>query len=182
MSRLGKKPIDLPQGVKINVSGLTVTVEGPKGKLTRTFPEGVSIKVEDNKVHVSRSADDGPTKAKHGLVRSLLSNMVKGVSEGFSKTLISIGVGYRMAVQGNKVNITAGFSHPVSYDLPKGMTGKVAEQTKLTLTSIDNEELGLVADKIRGIRPPEPYKGKGIRYEGEVIQLKEGKAGAKGAG
>ncbi len=182
MSRLGKIPVYLPKGVKVSVSNGLILVEGPKGKLSRSLTPNIEVKVEGEKLFVTRKNDEIDTKTNHGLIRSLLNGMVKGVSEGFTKTLVSVGVGYRMAVAGNKVNLSVGFSHPVSYELPKGITAKVDDQTKLTLSGIDKELLGLVADKIRGIRPPEPYKGKGIRYEGESIQLKEGKAaGAKGS-
>lgn len=182
MSRLGKIPVNLPKGVKVTVSDRMFTVEGPKGKLSRSLPPMIEIKTEGDKIHVSRRNESKPVKAAHGMVRSILNSMVKGVSEGFTKTLISVGVGYRMAVAGSKVNLSLGFSHPVSFDLPKGVTAKVEDQTKLVLSSIDKEQIGMVADKIRSIRPPEPYKGKGVRYEGEQIILKEGKAaaGAKG--
>lgn len=181
MSRLGKIPINLPKGIKITAGNGLLTVEGPKGKLSRSLPEGITVAIEGEKAKVSRADDMKTTKCSHGLIRSVLNSMVKGCSEGFTKTLVSVGVGYRMAVTGNKVNISVGFSHPVVFELPQGVTGKVEDQTKLTLTCIDFEKLGLVADKIRAIRPPEPYKGKGIRYENEKIQLKEGKAGATGA-
>jgi large subunit ribosomal protein L6 len=182
MSRLGKIPINLPKGVKITVANNQFIVEGPKGKLTRPLPSGITVTVEGEKIQVTRADDAFQTKASHGLVRSVLNSMVKGVSQGFTKTLVSVGVGYRMAVAGNKVNLSVGFSHPVSYQLPAGVTAKAEEQTKLVLSAIDKELLGLVADKIRKVRPPEPYKGKGIRYEGEQIQLKEGKAGAGAKG
>ncbi|MBN8554064.1 MAG: 50S ribosomal protein L6 [Deltaproteobacteria bacterium] len=182
MSRLGKIPIALPKGVKITVANNQFLVEGPKGKLTRPLPAGISITVEQDKIKVARSDEAKQTKSSHGLVRSVLNSMVKGVSEGFTKNLVSVGVGYRMAVAGNKVNLSLGFSHPVSFQLPAGVTAKVDDQTKLSLSGIDKELLGLVADNIRKIRPPEPYKGKGIRYEGEQIQLKEGKAGAGAKG
>lgn len=181
MSRLGKIPVKVPKGVKITLNGTNLLVEGPKGKLSKSIPSGISIKVEGEKVSILRSSEDKPTKAAHGLVRAILANFCKGVSEGFSRTLVSVGVGYRMALQGTKLNVSAGFSHPVVFDLPQGVSGKVDDQTKLTLTSIDRELLGLTCDKIRSIRPPEPYKGKGIRYDGEKIQLKEGKAAGKGA-
>lgn len=182
MSRLGKIPVSLPKGVKVSMAGSTVNVEGPKGKLHWTLPAGISIQVEQEKVKVARSAEDGSARASHGLVRANLNNMIKGVSDGFTKTLVCVGVGYRMALSGTKLNISVGFSHPVVFELPKGVAGKVEDQTKLVLTGIDKAQLGLTADKIRSIRPPEPYKGKGIRYEGETIQLKEGKAaGAKAA-
>lgn len=178
MSRLGKRPVKIPSGVKIQVQAGKISVEGPKGKVAKELPSSIEVKVEGDAVHFKRSSDDKQTRSDHGLVRSVVNNMITGASQGISKTLISVGVGYRMNVQGNKVNISAGFSHPVSFDLPTGVTAQVADQTKLTLTGADKELVGLVADKIRGIRPPEPYKGKGIRYEGEVIQLKEGKAAA----
>jgi len=181
MSRLGRIPVQVPKNVKIQLTGTTLLVEGPKGKLSRSIPSGVQVKVEGEKAVISRTDDLKSTKAAHGLVRSLLNGMVKGVSEGFSKTLVSVGVGYRMALSGNKLNISAGLSHPVVFSLPTGVQGKVDDQTRLTLTGIDKELIGLVADRIRSVRPPEPYKGKGIRYDKEVIQLKEGKAAGKGA-
>jgi large subunit ribosomal protein L6 len=180
MSRLGRIPVVVPKGVKVAINGQTLSVEGPKGKLVRTIPAGVVIKIEGEKATFERSNELKETRAAHGLTRALFANLVKGAAEGFSKTLISVGVGYRMAVQGNKVNVSAGFSHPVVFELPQGVAGKVDDQTKLTLTSVDKELLGLVADKIRSIRPPEPYKGKGIRYDNEKITLKEGKAAGKG--
>jgi large subunit ribosomal protein L6 len=181
MSRLGKIPIALPKGIKINVSNNTIQVEGPKGKLQRSLPAGITVAVEGEKIKVTRANDEIQTKASHGLIRSVLNSMVKGCSEGFTKVLQSVGVGYRMQIQGNKLTISVGFSHPVVFELPQGISGKVDEQTKLTLTGIDKEKLGLISDKIRAIRPPEPYKGKGIRYENEHIQLKEGKAAGAGA-
>lgn len=182
MSRLGRIAVTVPKGVKIALTGTTLNVEGPKGKLSRSVPAGITLVIEGEKARVGRSGNEKFNRASHGLVRAMLANMVKGVSETFSKTLVSVGVGYRMALQGTKLNVSAGFSHPVVFDLPAGVTGKVEDQTKLVLTSIDRELLGLTADKIRSIRPPEPYKGKGIRYDGEKIQLKEGKAaGSKGA-
>lgn len=181
MSRLGRIAISLPKGVKFNISGRTVNVEGPKGKMVHTLPEGISVQVEADKIRIARTAEDRVTRTNHGMTRALLANLVKGVSEGFTKTLVSVGVGYRMQIQGQKLTMSVGFSHPVLFELPKGIAGKVDDQTKLTLSGIDREQLGMIADKIRGIRPPEPYKGKGVRYDGEVIQLKEGKAaGGKG--
>lgn len=180
MSRLGRKPILLPKGVKVTFLGATMQVEGPKGKLIRNFPASVSAKLEGEKIIIERKSNEGPARAAHGMMRSILNSMVKGVAEPFTKTLVSVGVGYRMSITGNQLTINSGYSHSVAIDLPAGVTGKVADQTKLVLTSIDKELLGIVADRIRHVRPPEPYKGKGIRYEGEVIQLKEGKAATKG--
>ncbi len=178
MSKLGKIPINLPKNVKFSVSNGMLLAEGPKGKITRPLPEGITVVVEGDKLKVNRANDTKQTKAYHGLARSVLAAMIKGVAEGFTRTLVAVGVGYRMSVAGNKVNISAGFSHPVVFELPQGVTGKVEEQTKLHLTGVDKELLGLTSDRIRSIKPPEPYKGKGLRYDGEVIQLKEGKSGA----
>lgn len=179
MSRLGNRPVKIPNGVKLDAKPGLIKVEGPKGKLEQTFPESIEIKLEGDEASFSRKNDLKATKAAHGLVRQLVSNMVKGTSEGFSKTLESVGVGYRMAVQGNKVTLNVGYSHPLEYQLPEGIKAEVKNQTELTISGPDKELLGKVCDKIRGVRPPEPYKGKGIRYQGERIQLKEGKAAAK---
>ncbi len=135
--------------------------------------------MKGDEVHFGRASDSKEDKAAHGMVRQLVNNMIQGAGKGFTKTLVTIGVGYRMAVQGKKITLSLGFSHPVVFDLPEGVSAAVADQTKLTLTAADKELLGGVADKIRKFRPPEPYKGKGVRYEGEQIQLKEGKAAAK---
>lgn len=179
MSRLGKRPIKIPSGVKISANKGLIQVEGPKGKLARQLPESIKIEVKGDEAHFLRSDDSKEVRAAHGMVRQIISNMVTGVSKTFTKTLVTVGVGYRMAVQGKKVTLNLGFSHPVVFDLPDGVSAAVADQTKLTLTAVDKELLGHVADKIRKFRPPEPYKGKGVRYEGEQIQLKEGKAAAK---
>lgn len=178
MSRLGKRPIKIPSGVKVAVNGEMVSVEGPKGKLSRSF-ENIKIEVKGDEVVFTRPNDEKSNKSAHGMVRQLVANMITGASKGFTKTLVTVGVGYRMAIQGKKISLSLGFSHPVTFDLPEGISGAVADQTKLTLTGSDKQLLGLVADKIRKFRPPEPYKGKGVRYEGEHIQLKEGKAAAK---
>jgi len=179
MSRLGKRPIKIPAGVKVSAQPGLVNVEGPKGKLSRSFPKSIEVKVEGDEVIFKRPDDEKQHRADHGLVRSVVNNMIVGVHQGFNRTLQSVGVGYRMNVQGNKVNLNVGYSHPVQFELPQGITAKVDDQTKLTLSGADKELLGSVADKIRKVRPPEPYKGKGIRYEGERIQMKEGKAAGK---
>ncbi len=180
MSKLGKMPILIPKNVKISVQGSSFLVEGPKGKITRFLHPGIQFEVEGDKVSVKRANDERETRTFHGMTRSLLAAAVKGVSEGFAKTLVAVGVGYRMALSGSKLTLNVGFSHPVIFTLPQGITGKVDDQTKLTVSGIDKELVGMVADKIRSIKPPEPYKGKGLRYDGEVIQLKEGKSGAGG--
>lgn len=177
MSRIGKLPIEIPSGVKCELEGNTVKVKGPKGALERLLPEGINIVVESDKVVVDRANGDAKAGINQGLTRSLLANMVKGVSEGFSRTLVINGVGYRVAVQGRKLNFSLGYSHPIEYELPQGMEAKVENQTVLTLSGNDKEELGSVAAKIRGLRGPEPYKGKGIKYAEERILRKAGKAG-----
>lgn len=179
MSRLGKRTVKLPSGVKVEIKPGYIKVEGSKGKLERSLPESVQIKQEGEELVFVRKNDTKEVRSAHGLVRQLVQGMVVGTSEGFSKTLVSVGVGYRMAVQGNKVTLNVGFSHPVEYELPAGLKAEVKAQTELTISGADKELLGKVCDKIRGVRPPEPYKGKGIRYQNEQIQLKEGKAAAK---
>lgn len=176
MSRLGNRAIKIPTGVKITSQNGLVSVEGPKGKLSRQMPTDIKVEIGADEVTFVRSNDEKQCRANHGLVRSLVNNMVTGCSVGFEKKLVSVGVGYRMQVQGTKVNLSLGFSHPVVFDLPQGITAKIEDQTKLNLSGVDKELLGAVADKIRKFRPPEPYKGKGVRYEGEKIQMKEGKA------
>jgi large subunit ribosomal protein L6 len=177
MSRVGRKPVVLPKGVTISTTADTVSVKGAKGELRRKLPGGVSVKVTGQEVLVERADDAPQSRAKHGMLRALVANMVKGVSEGFERKLEINGVGYRAEVAGQKLNMALGFSHPVSFDLPKGITAKV-DKNVVILSGIDREELGATAAKIREIRPPEPYKGKGIKYVEEVIQRKVGKTGA----
>jgi large subunit ribosomal protein L6 len=177
MSRIGKMPIPIPAGVEIQVEGNRVTVKGPKGVLTREFPDEVGFEVEDGVVRVSRKGDTRTAKALHGLSRALLANMVAGVSEGFRKDLEIVGVGYRAALRGSELELQLGFSHPVVYRAPEGITFEVPEPTKVGVVGIDKELVGQVAADIRKIRPPEPYKGKGVRYAGEQIRRKAGKAG-----
>lgn len=177
MSRVGRKPVVIPKGVTITVGKDQVAVKGPKGELKRAMPTGVTIKTAGQQLDVTRADDSGENRAKHGMLRALLANMVKGVSEGFERKLEINGVGYRAEVAGQKLNMALGFSHPVEFDLPKGVLGKVDKNT-IILAGIDKELLGETASKIRDIRPPEPYKGKGIKYAEEVIQRKQGKTGA----
>jgi len=177
MSRIGKLPIVTPSGVKVEINGRTVKVQGSRGSLEEVIPEGIALQIESDQVTVRPAADDGKSSAAHGLVRSLVANMVKGVSEGFERTLEINGVGYRVAVQGSKLNFSLGYSHPVEYELPKGMTAEVDKQTVLTLKGTDKAQLGFVAARIRGLRGPEPYKGKGIKYAEERILRKAGKTG-----
>ena len=175
MSRIGKQPITIPPKVKVEVKGQQVLVEGPKGKLNWELPRRTSLKVENGKVVVSRQGDDAQAKALHGLSRALVNNMVKGVSEGFSKKLEIQGVGFKAAVQGQNVNLNLGYSHPVIYPLPAQIKVTVEENTKITIEGPDRQAVGQVAAEIRSFYPPEPYKGKGVRYSDERVIRKEGK-------
>lgn len=180
MSRIGKLPIPIPSGVKVEKNLNNLKVQGPKGTLERVLPEGTDIEISSDKIVISLAeGSDGKSNAVFGLTRSLVANMVTGVSEGFKRVLEINGVGYRVAVQGSKLNFSLGYSHPVEYELPKGMSASVDKQTVLTLDGIDKEELGFVAAGIRSLREPEPYKGKGIKYAEERIVRKAGKAGIK---
>ncbi|ASF37749.1 50S ribosomal protein L6 [Halobacillus halophilus] len=177
MSRVGLKTLEIPEGVEINQDNNTITVKGPKGELTRTFHKDMTVKIEDNVLSVERPSDHKEHRALHGTTRSLIANMVEGVSKGYEKSLEIIGVGYRAQKQGEKVVINAGYSHPVEVPNREGIEIEVPTNTKLTIKGIDKELVGAVAAKIRAIRPPEPYKGKGIRYQGERVRSKEGKTG-----
>ncbi len=179
MSRIGKKPVDLPKGVDIKIDGSTVTVKGKLGQLSRTFPSAMSIAQEGETLVVSRPNDERQNRALHGLSRALLANMVQGVSEGFSKTLLIEGVGYRCAKKGNDLEFSLGYSHPIVIPPPPGIEFETAKPTELVIKGIDKEAVGQVAANIRLLRKPEPYKGKGIRYSDERIKRKAGKTGAK---
>lgn len=175
MSRIGKKPLEIPAGVTVTIDGSTVTVKGPKGELTRTFNSDINIKVEDNVLTVTRPSDQKEHRALHGTTRSLLGNMVEGVSKGFEKGLELVGVGYRATKSGNKLVLAVGYSHPVEIVPEQGIEIEVPSNTKVIVKGTDKERVGAVASNIRATRPPEPYKGKGIRYEGEYVRRKEGK-------
>jgi large subunit ribosomal protein L6 len=175
MSRIGKQPVTIPPKVKVEVKGRKVLVEGPKGKLELELPNAASAKVDAGKVLVDRSGDDASARAMHGLSRALINNMVRGVSEGFVKKLEINGVGFKAAVQGKKVNLSLGYSHPVNYDIPEQISVKVEDNTKLTIEGPDRQLVGQVAAEIRAFYPPEPYKGKGVKYHDEKIIRKEGK-------
>ena len=180
MSRIGKKPIDIPGGVDVKIEGNAIRVKGPKGELHWSFPGEVSCSVGEGKVQVKRAGDSKPERSLHGLSRSLVANMVIGVSQGYQRVLEITGVGYRAQVQGGKIVFTLGYSHPVEFQLPPGITAAVDQkQTTLTLAGIDKQQLGQVAANIRGLRPPDAYKGKGVRYAGQRLKLKVGKAGKK---
>ena len=180
MSRVGRMPIEIPAGVTVSQNENTLTVKGAKGELTRTFHPDINIAVEENVITVTRPSDGKEHRSLHGLTRALVANMVTGVHEGFTKTLEINGVGYRAAKQGNKLTLTLGFSHPVEMEAPAGITIDVPAPNKIVVSGADKEVVGAVAADIRKWRKPEPYKGKGIRYEGEVVRRKAGKAGAKG--
>jgi large subunit ribosomal protein L6 len=176
MSRIGLSPIAIPSGVDVTISGSSVTVKGPKGQLDRSLPEGIAVEREESELRVQRATDQREVKALHGLVRSLLANMVTGVTEGYEKRLEIHGVGYRVQKQGNDIELSVGYSHAVRKAAPAGIEFEVPQPTRITVRGIDKELVGQIAAEIRSIRKPEPYKGKGIRYEGEHIIRKGGKA------
>jgi large subunit ribosomal protein L6 len=179
MSRIGKAPISVPDKVTVSLNGLAVTVKGPKGELSRILPDGVSISQEGNTLQVNPVNDSRRSRERHGLSRTLVANMVEGVSQGFTRKLEIVGVGYRAAVQGKKLVVSAGYSHPVEMVPPEGVTFTVENNTTVFVSGADKELVGNEAAKVRAIRPPEPYKGKGIKYEGEKILRKAGKTGKK---
>ena len=181
MSRIGKLPIAIPTGVKVAVETSEVRLEGPKGKLRTSIPSGVSVKVEGNLVRVGRANDERKLRALHGLTRKLIANMAQGVSSGFTRVLDINGVGYRAEVKGQEIHMTLGYSHPVVFPLPVGVTAAVERQIVITLSGADRQVLGETAAKIRDLRGPEPYKGKGIKYREEVIKRKAGKAVGSGS-
>lgn len=180
MSRIGRQPIQIPQGVRVVVEDGAVRVEGPKGSLTQNLPPLVSVEINGDVLRVHRVDESRRARAMHGLAQRLLANAITGVSKGFSKTLEIVGVGYRVEPRGQALYFTLGYSHPILFHLPPGITAKVERQTILTLEGIDKQLLGQCAAMIRGLRPPEPYKGKGIRYQNEVLRRKAGKAAGAG--
>lgn len=177
MSRIGRKPIEIPSGVTVTLDNNTVTVKGPKGTLTRQIHQDMKVSVEGNVLTVERPSDEKTHRSLHGTTRSLIQNMVSGVSEGFSKSLELVGVGYRASKSGNKLVLNVGYSHPVEFVQEDGIEFEVPANNKIIVRGIDKELVGEVAANIRAVRKPEPYKGKGIKYEGERILRKEGKAG-----
>ncbi len=180
MSRIGKLPIPVPDGVDVSLDGLTVTVKGPKGELVRTMPDGVTIGHDDDgSVIVARTGESRTERSRHGLVRTLVANMVVGVTDGYTKSLELVGVGYRAAIKGSDVELQVGYSHPVLIEAPDGIALEVPQPTRVVVTGIDKVLVGQVAANIRKVRPPEPYKGKGIKYEGELIRRKAGKAAGR---
>jgi large subunit ribosomal protein L6 len=179
MSRIGKMPIPLPANVAVTVDRNTVRVKGPKGELSRTFRPEMKVEVADGQVLVHRETEEKQHRAFHGLTRALLANMVHGVTEGYRRTLEIVGVGYKAEKKGKALVLTVGYSHQVTYPEPDGITLSTTSPTVVVVEGIDKEKVGQVAAEIRGVRPPEPYKGKGIRYQGEQVRRKAGKAGAK---
>jgi len=179
MSRIGKDPIPIPSGVTVKIDGNTSVVKGPKGEHTQHIPEGLIFEEKDGQLTVSRPDDAKTVRAKHGLVRALIANQVHGVTEGFEKKLEIIGVGYRAAVKGKVLDLQLQFSHPVEYSIPDGITITCTDATHITVAGIDKQKVGQVAAEIRSYRKPEPYKGKGIRYVGEYVVRKAGKAAGK---
>jgi large subunit ribosomal protein L6 len=180
MSRIGKKPIAIPDGVKIQLDNGVVRAEGPKGKLAQTMPPGMTASVENKELLIKRGDDSRTARAIHGLTRSLVANMVTGVKNGFERKLEIVGIGYRAQMQGKNIQLALGYSHPVIFPLPEGITAEIERQVSLTLRGADKALLGETAAKLRALRKPDPYKGKGIKYADEVIRRKVGKkAGAK---
>ena len=180
MSRIGKMPITVPAGVTVTIENNLVTVKGPKGELSRQINKNMKLTMDNGVITVERPNDEKENRAQHGLSRTLINNMIIGVTTGFKKTLEIQGVGYRCALQGKNINFTLGFSHPVVKEPPAGITFEVPAPNKIIVCGASKEQVGAVAAEIRTLRPPEPYKGKGIRYEGEFVRRKVGKAGAKG--
>jgi large subunit ribosomal protein L6 len=180
MSRIGKLPIPIPQGVKIQVDGATVRAEGPKGKLAQPVPTGLTTRVADGTIFIERASDERHVRALHGLARALVANMVTGVKDGFERKLDIVGIGYRAQMQGKNIQLALGYSHPIIFPLPDGVTAEIDKQVAITLRGADKAVLGQTAAKLRALRKPDPYKGKGIKYANEVIRRKVGKkAGAK---
>ncbi len=179
MSRIGKLPIAIPKGVTVTIEGQTVKVKGPKGELTRVVASGISVALEDGHVSVKRASDESRERALHGLTRTLVNNMVEGVTKGFQKSLEIVGVGYKAEQRPYGLQLALGYSHPIEYRAPAGIKLSAPQPTAIVIDGADKEVVGQVAAELRGLRPPEPYKGKGIKYVGEQIRRKAGKAGGK---
>jgi large subunit ribosomal protein L6 len=179
MSRIGKLPIPIPEKVNVEVADHTVTVKGPKGTLSLAVHPAIHVQVKDRQIVCARPSDEKAHKALHGLTRSLIANMVEGVTRGFERKLELVGVGYRAAMLGQNLNISLGYSHPILFPVPPGVKIEVKDQTQLTVSGVDKQLVGAVAAKLRSFRPPEPYKGKGVKYAEERIRRKAGKTGAK---
>ena len=181
MSRVGRKPIQIVKGVTVSQKDGKVVVKGPKGELSATVHPEITVEIKQTEVHVSRHADDGAHRALHGLWRALIQNMINGVTQGYSQKLEIVGVGYRAEMKGKKLQLLLGYSHPILFGPPEGVNLEAPTQTSIMISGFDKQLVGLVAAKIRSFRPPEPYKGKGVKYEGEYIRRKAGKAAATAA-
>jgi len=180
MSRIGKKPVEIPKGVDIKIEGEIVKIKGPKGETSSKYPEGIKVVLDEGKLLVERTIETRDVRALHGLTRNLIANMVSGVSTGYQRVLEISGTGYRAQVQGNKLLLALGYSHPVEFELPAGIKAAVDQkQTQITLTGIDKQQIGQIAANLRALRPPDAYKGKGVKYAGQRLKLKVGKAGKK---
>jgi len=179
VSRIGRKPISLPAGVEVKIEDNEITIKGPKGVLSQSIPEDISIELKENELLCTRPSDAKRHRAMHGLTRALVANMVTGVTTGFEKKLEMVGVGYRAQMQGSKLVLNIGYSHPIEIDPPQGVEFEVPAVTRITVKGIDKQLVGNTAADIRALRKPEPYKGKGVRYENEVVRRKAGKSGAK---
>ncbi|HEX6899635.1 MAG TPA: 50S ribosomal protein L6 [Thermoanaerobaculia bacterium] len=179
MSRIGRMPIPIPKGTKVQVQDGLFVAEGPKGRVEQTLFPGYPVEVENDTVQISRPGDTGPERSKHGLLRALLANAVQGASAGFVKQLDIVGVGYRAEVKGDKVQFALGYSHPVLFDIPAGIKIEIDKSNRVTVSGADRQQVGQVAAEIRSLRKPDPYKGKGVKYTGEVLRRKVGKAGGK---
>jgi len=177
MSRIGIKPIELPKGTTADIKGKTVSVKGKLGTLSMTIHERIDVSQEDSNIVVKRSSDIKEDRALHGMTRAIIANMVQGVTEGYTKILEIQGIGYRADMKGKKLVLNVGYSNPVEFDVPDGVTLEVDKKNNITITGIDKQQVGQVAADIRAIRPPDSYKGKGVRYRGEIVRLKEGKSG-----
>lgn len=179
MSRVGRNPISIPEGVQVTIDGAHVAVRGPKGELARTLPREIEIVKEEATIHVRRHSDDPRHRSLHGLTRTLVANMVEGVSKGFEKRLEIVGVGYRAVKAGQKLTLSLGYSHPIEIEPPEGVDIEVPNPTQVVVRGANREDVGQLAAKIRSARPPEPYQGKGVRYQGEIVRKKIGKTGKK---
>lgn len=179
MSRIGRMPIPVPQGTRVQIQDGLFVAEGPKGRVEQTLFPGYPVEVQDDTIQISRPGDTGPERSLHGLLRALLANAVQGASTGFTKQLDIVGVGYRAEVKGDKVQFALGYSHPVLFDIPEGIKIEIDKSNRVTISGADRQKVGQVAAEIRGLRKPDPYKGKGVKYTGEVLRRKVGKAGGK---
>lgn len=179
MSRIGRMPIPVPKGTKVELKGGVFTAEGPKGKVSQPVFDGYPVEINDNQVTITRGGDTGPERSKHGLLRALLANAVNGAATGFTKQLDIVGVGYRAEVKGDHVQFALGYSHPVLFPIPEGIKIEIDKANRITVTGADRQAVGQVAAELRSLRPPDPYKGKGIKYTNEILRRKVGKAGGK---